>query len=41
MADLKIVGYIRNAQRRHPNTAKILKILDWPPALMSPLHELP
>ncbi len=29
-AGIKIVGYICNAAGRHPDTSKVLKILDWP-----------
>ena len=29
-AGLKIVGYICDADGRHPDTSKVLKILDWP-----------
>lgn len=28
---LKIVGYICDCEGRHPDTAKVIKILDWPP----------
>ncbi len=29
-AGLKVVGYICDANGRHPDTSKVLKILDWP-----------
>lgn len=29
-AGLKIVGFICDADGRHPDTSKVLKILDWP-----------
>ena len=29
-AGIKIVGYICDANGRHPDTSKVLKILDWP-----------
>ena len=29
-ADINIIGYICDTDSRHPNTSKVLKILDWP-----------
>lgn len=29
-AGIKLVGYICDADSRHPDTSKVLKILDWP-----------
>ncbi len=29
-ASIKILGYICDADDRHPNTSKVLKIFDWP-----------
>jgi hypothetical protein len=28
---VKIVGYVCDSEGRHPDTAKVIKILDWPP----------
>jgi hypothetical protein len=31
MPGLKLVGFVTNADGRHPLTVRVIKILEWPP----------
>lgn len=33
MPELKIVGYVTDSEWRHPNVAKVLKVIDWPESM--------